>query len=62
VNIGVNIEFRELKIAQFGTTEESIDGTHTCSNTDQFLSQPEKLQVKFRILEANVLRFGVPVP
>ena len=46
MNIGVNIEFRELKIAQFGTTEESIDGTHTCSNTDQFLSQAKELQVK----------------
>ena len=62
MNIGVNIEFRELKIAQFGTTEESIDGTHTCSNTDQFLSQAEELHVKFKIFIANSLRFGVQVP
>jgi hypothetical protein len=34
----------------------------TCSKTDQFLSQADELQVKFRILEANFLRFGVLVP
>ena len=34
----------------------------TCSKTDQFLSQAEELQVRFRILDANILRFGVSVP
>jgi hypothetical protein len=34
----------------------------TCLKTDQFLSQADELQVKFRILDANFLRFGVLVP
>lgn len=34
----------------------------TCSKTDQFLSQSEELQVKLRILDANILKFGVDVP
>jgi hypothetical protein len=35
---------------------------HTCSNTDQFLSQAEELHVKLKILIANILRIGAPVP
>ena len=34
----------------------------TCSNTLQFLSQPEALQVKLRTFMANFCKFGVPEP
>jgi len=40
----------------------SVQVQFTCSKTDQFLSQADELQVKFRILEANFLKFGVLVP